>query len=1082
MIIIFLVDTSASMNNSFSNGMSALECTKSGIEHLIKHLPQVKPVDKHNDKYMLVTYDDGLGCIKSTLKDPLSSLLKELKMLKANDLSNPGASLSTIFDFLNAHRVHNGLDTPATGRFPGTIEPSIILWFTDGGKQASATSQLERLNIPGITSAGVDYYHEPFRWDQRLYTIFLEPNADMVDQQLGVLSTVMGGACYRVRTLRHMLQAIDCMLGISKIPPTQYSPQAVLHIYGVVVNFEDLIVDPRRPSTANHHQLVYVNPTWLNTPRHAGFFPLPEAFWPETDTQRLPTRNAQPTIHYHTKEEKSVDIPEGFPYDKYVVAPSPMTQELLTRPPGSCWPVYVKNSYKTEGFGFPFGFLKASTQKNAVTLTVVAYNYPALFTLLVNLNSIPGRSPTPEWLRDFEEYLSHTPTYYITPLRNAFKRMGIFNILPLEQSGALLSQGISKTLAKNKILAASDLERFLVTEVRPSMDASVSKKKTLCANAFDVPRSELVSVLTELKKAFFKELHISSPATTMVSATDPSLPLALTAPKPMGTTMRSPSKMESLLDSDELHSLPIADMGIYQDRMQKLQQENLRDPFRDEETSRSLQRTMFGNPYKQDKKVSIDEEDEASAADQSVPSTGSSGGTSLSSILGRKRKPRRRSISPSHFQIERIPGLAPGDRSSTGKVQVVLFGTLAIDTAAPSLGIMIKDSSGKVSTSDDIPDRHMVMHDGEDEDDEDDDFRRAMFNSDEMELDGDDDAARLRADTPMPGGIGLDDDDVEASELQHAQDMIPEPLTTITMEDIQEQLDNESNPKRRPSATALDDEIFKRHRESVQQDLEHLHGTNSTVFDSLVYDPSALMELQSIPRTFPSHSEESLQGPDIFGQKIMTEVPKQIPKQMEQTHPQQGLVPIPYLLPPEQPEFGGLSTPLPLLAELHSRTLSNEDIDTATPREIDLAATGIELGNNTLTEGSWNDIQKESAPPTPDANVLAWQITPSKQPMDATVTANSATNPDIHEHRKTDHSALKESPQEFKVHLVKELKKTRTDYNEEAILGQIQRVDLASNWTKDQKKQALMGCLPLATGLRRVAVVSALKALLQKIK
>jgi len=42
----------------------------------------------------------------------------------------------------------------------------------------------------------------------------------------------------------------------------------------------------------------------------------------------------------------------------------------------------VKNSYKTEGFGFPFGFLKANTQKSGVTLTVVAYNYPALFTLL----------------------------------------------------------------------------------------------------------------------------------------------------------------------------------------------------------------------------------------------------------------------------------------------------------------------------------------------------------------------------------------------------------------------------------------------------------------------------------------------------------------------------------------------------------------------------------------------------------------------------------------------------------------------------------------------------------------------------
>jgi hypothetical protein len=38
MIIVFLVDTSASMNQKFSNGMSALECTKSGIEHLVKVL------------------------------------------------------------------------------------------------------------------------------------------------------------------------------------------------------------------------------------------------------------------------------------------------------------------------------------------------------------------------------------------------------------------------------------------------------------------------------------------------------------------------------------------------------------------------------------------------------------------------------------------------------------------------------------------------------------------------------------------------------------------------------------------------------------------------------------------------------------------------------------------------------------------------------------------------------------------------------------------------------------------------------------------------------------------------------------
>ena len=647
-----------------------------------------------------------------------------------------------------------------------------------------------------------------------------------------------------------------------------------------------------------------------------------------------------------------------------------------------------------------------------------------------------------------------------------------------------------------------------MSDVRPSVESTVSKKKALCANAFDVPRSELVSVLTELKKAFFKELHISS-ATTLASVPDSPLPLALTSPKLMGVAVRSPSKLESLLDSDELHSLPIADMGIYQDRMQKLQQENLRDPFRDEETSRSLQRTMFGNPYKQDKKVSIDEEDEASAADQSVPSTGSSGGTSLSSILGRRRKPRRRSISPSHFEIERIPGLAPGDRSSTGKVQVVSFGTLTIDNAAPSLGIMIKDSSGKASSSDNIPDRHMVMHDGEDEDDEDDDFRRAMFNSDEMELDGDDDAARLRADTPMPGGIGLDDDDDEASELQHAQDMIPEPLTSITMEDIQAQLGHEPGPKRRPSAATLEAEGFKRHRESVQQDLEHLHGANSTVFESLVYDPSALMELQSIPQTFPSHPLASPQEPNLPDQKMTTDAPQQIPKQIEQDHHQQGLIPIPYLLPPEQPEFGESSTPLPVLEDPQPRILPNEDtLDTVMQGDTDLAVAEIDLNESILKRRLQDDDPRISVPSNGDASVSSWQATSLGQSLLPVVSANTADISERFEHGNTADFVLEETPQEFKVHLVKELKKTRTgnlcngtkvvyvcavtlttlllfcrlDYNEGDILEQIQRLDLATNWTKDQKKQAVMGCLPLATGLRRVAVVSALKALLQKTK
>ncbi|KAI8601354.1 hypothetical protein EDD21DRAFT_374691 [Dissophora ornata] len=934
MIVIFLVDSSASMNQKFSNGMSALECTKSGIEHLAKHLPHVKPAEKHNDKFMLVTYEEGPGCVKSSLKDPLVHLIKELKVLKACDMSNPGASLSTIFDLLNVHRVHHGLDTPASGRFPGTIEPSIILWFTDGGRQSSPQGILDRLNIPGITSAGVDYYHEPFRWDQRLYTIFLEPNVEMVDPQLSILSTVMGGTSYRVRSLRHMLQAMDCILGISKIPPTQYSPQAVLHIYGVVVNFEDLIVDPRRPNTANHHQLVYVNPSWLSPlTRHSGFFPIPESFWPEADTQRLPTRNAQPTLHYHTKEEKSVEIPEGFPYDKYVVAPCPMTQELLTRPPGSCWPVYIKNSYKTDGFGFPFGFLKANTNKTAVTLTVVAYNYPALFTLLVNFNSIPGRIPTLEWLRDFSEYLSHTPSYYYTPLRNALKRIGLINIIQLDQG--VLSPALQKVISKNKMQAKGELDRFLAAESNASVEIMGTKKKTLCANAFDVPRSDLISVLGDLKRSFFKELQLSS----LSMSISPSLDSPTSSPQPSlkltsGAARPTTSRLDSLVDPDDLHSLPIADMGIYQDRMQKIQQENLRDPFRDEESAKSLQRTMFGNPYKQDKKVSIDEEDEASAADSSISSNSSSNGSSWSSILGRKRKPRRRSVTPSHFPIEKIPSLAHGDRSMSGKVQVVSLG--ASGGRIPMLKITVQDGSGRVQPSEDLTEglsRHMVMHDGEDEDEDDEEFRRAMFSSDEMELDGDDEAARLRADTPMPGGIGLDDDDEDMEDLQRAQEMIPPPIMSVSLDDITAETSGlPYQGKDDSNSELLEDQDYGQHRQGLKEDLDHLNGQANPVFESLVYDPTALMELQSIPQVIPER------GPPVVTLQAQTNGSKPHSSQLDSGKLESGpntvdtalemngvshLTPIPLLTPPSSDDISSTLAP---------ESLNGKTVEISTPQ------------------------------------------------------------------------------------------------------------------------------------------------------
>ncbi|KAF9428483.1 Integrator complex subunit 6 [Podila epigama] len=1067
MIVIFLVDTSASMNQKFSNGMSALECTKSGIEHMVKHLPQVKPAEKHGDKFLLVTYEEGPGCIKSSFKDPLPHLIKELKVLKAQDLSSPGASLSTVFDLLNSYRVYHGIDTPGSGRFPGSIEPCVILWFTDGGKQSSTTGVFERLNIPGITSPGADYYHEPFRWDQRLYTIFLEPNADVVDPQLSILSNVMGGASYRVRTVRHMLQAMDCMLGISKIPPTPHSPQAVLHIYAIVVNFEDLIVDPRRSNTVNHHQLVYIPPGWLNPQsRHAGFFPIPEPYWPDPEATRLPTRNAQPTIYFHAKEEKNIDIPEGFPYDKYGVAPCPMTQELLTRPPGTCWPVYVKNSYKTEGFGFPFGFLKANTHKNAVTLTVVAYNYPALFTLLVHLNSLPGRTPNNDWLRDFSEYLSHTPSYYHTPLRNALRRMNINNAMPTDQGA--LNQVIQRQLNKNKTLAKAELERLQATEKVDTIDRLQLRKKALPGNPFDALRSNSINILDDLKRPFFKVLQTSTTAQTNMNPTLNGSLLTFPPPRFDGTAM------DTAMDSDDLHSLPIADMGIYQDRMLKLQQESLRDPFRDEESVKSLQRTMFGNPYKQEKKPPIDEEEEQ-ASSGSVSSNGSTSGSSWSSILGRRRKPRRRSVSPAHFPVERIPSLSHGDRALSSKTQVVSLGPAGAPGSLPMLRIMVRETFGKTGATDEETEslvRPIGMHDGEDEDEEDDDFRRAMFNSDEMEMDVDDEAAaRLRADTPMPGGIGMDDDDDDMEELQRAQDNIPPPIVPVSLEDIEADVGRVGFPGKPDSVSSLDhmmdDEDYDKHRQGIKQDLEHLNGSTSPVFEALVYDANSLMELQSIPKTLPERGKASgttqLNGSQmepLQSAPLLTSDSNHNDLLTNQSS-SLGLVPIPILLPPTDSQ------------SLSSITSSESQIKNQLKNSKPQAGVTRESDKSSIAASSADTISGHIG--------LAASTQHNRKESGLSTSISTAPIPQSASQSSIQQSPITESPLQFRNAFVKQLRMPPRSYKEDVLVEMLWRIEGAVSWNMTEKRQVVMNCRQVALSMRRQAIASLLEVVEAKL-
>src|SRR6266487_4643144 len=98
--------------------------------------------------------------------------MNELKNLQAFGMTTLGSALKNAFDLLNINRMQTGIDTYGQGRCPFFLEPSIIVVITDGGKLCNTAHVHEELNLPMHSSVpGSELTKEPFRWDQRLFSL-----------------------------------------------------------------------------------------------------------------------------------------------------------------------------------------------------------------------------------------------------------------------------------------------------------------------------------------------------------------------------------------------------------------------------------------------------------------------------------------------------------------------------------------------------------------------------------------------------------------------------------------------------------------------------------------------------------------------------------------------------------------------------------------------------------------------------------------------------------------------------------------------------------------------------------------------
>ncbi|KFP24812.1 Integrator complex subunit 6, partial [Colius striatus] len=577
-------------------------------------------------------------------KENHATFMNELKNLQAEGLTTLGQSLRTAFDLLNLNRLVTGIDNYGQGRNPFFLEPAIIITVTDGSKLATTSGIQEELHLPlNSPLPGSELTKEPFRWDQRLFALVLRlpgitaPESEQMtgvpvdDSAITPMCEVTGGRSYCVCSPRMLNQCLESL--VQKVQS------------GVVINFEkagpdpspidDGQVDISRPFGPQPwhscHKLIYVRPN-PKTGVPIGHWPVPESFWPDQNSPTLPPRTSHPVVKFSCTDCEPMVI-DKLPFDKYELEPSPLTQFILERKsPQTCWQaskVYVSNSAKYSELGHPFGYLKASTALNCVNLFVMPYNYPVLLPLLDDLFKVHKAKPTLKWRQSFESYLKTMPPYYLGPLKKAVRMMGAPNLIAdnveyglsysvisylkkLSQQAKIESDRVIGSVGKKvaqetgiKVRSRShnlsmahrnDFQHLLqgITGEIPHRPLDLNMKEyagfqiallnkdlkpQAFRNAYDIPRRNLLDQLTRMRSNLLK----------------------------------STRKFLKGQDEDQVHSVPISQMGNYQEYLKQIP-----SPLRELDPDQPRRLHTFGNPFKLDKKgMMIDEADEFVSGPQS---------------------------------------------------------------------------------------------------------------------------------------------------------------------------------------------------------------------------------------------------------------------------------------------------------------------------------------------------------------------------------------------------------------------------------------------------------------------------------
>ncbi|KAJ6236739.1 integrator complex subunit 6 [Anaeramoeba flamelloides] len=465
MNIVFAIDTSSSMNQTISSGITLIDCVKAAIEYFVKL--RVESQHYKGDRYFLVTSSEDNSGKKVTWSTPYSSFLEEVKHLKATDMTNINSLFLHSFEILNKFRFLTQCDNFGNGYCPWMSETGVVIFFTDGGMISDFNKTKEHVKIPSSKEAGFELSLEPFRWDQRVYTISLEisglnsPNSkidienknklNIKQNPVFVMSDITAGKVFVADSLRNLLHIMDNIqknylrswvtVNFEPIPKVhQQQQQMNMYNNNLQINNEtrnhlqyNNNMNNENNNETGQRQIPKLHYTLLIVKNRNGNWPIPEQHWLKPNFLNLPQRQSQPLIWIDQDPCEHSVIP-NFPIDSYELAPSTLTEYFLSfNNPKLCWKVYTPRigENNTQMIGRTFGFIKQSTEKPVIKIYILPYNWPVLFRLLRNLNTtnISQRITFNNWKREFEQYLLNIPFYYIIPLNNYLNNIGRSNMI-----------------------------------------------------------------------------------------------------------------------------------------------------------------------------------------------------------------------------------------------------------------------------------------------------------------------------------------------------------------------------------------------------------------------------------------------------------------------------------------------------------------------------------------------------------------------------------------------------------------------------------------------------------------------------